>query len=73
MTQTVTATFDDAMKAVNAYDELVSKGFPREKLFLDRETSEVKVIVPDPSQPEAEEILKRHEPDDLQARPYEAT
>ncbi|TDN97309.1 MULTISPECIES: hypothetical protein [Halomonas] len=71
MTQTVTATYDDSMKAVNAYDELVSKGFPREKLFLDKETSEVKVIVPDSTQREAEEILKRHGTDEIHARPYE--
>jgi len=71
MTQTVTATYDDAMKAVNAYDELVSKGFPREKLYLDKEAGEIKVIVPDSSQPEAEEILKRHEPNDTHSTPYE--
>ncbi len=32
MTQTVTAAYGSADKAVNAYDELVSEGYPREKL-----------------------------------------
>ncbi|MDR9440541.1 MAG: hypothetical protein RI841_13765 [Halomonas sp.] len=72
MTQTVTASYGSIDKAANAFDELVSEGFPREKLFLDKEASEVKVIVPEASQPEAEEILNRHEPGEIRARPYEA-
>ncbi|MDR5893573.1 hypothetical protein [Halomonas mongoliensis] len=71
MTQTVTAAYGSADKAVNAYDELVSEGYPREKLYFDRDSNEVKVIVPDASRPEIEEILARHEPDEIRARPYE--
>ncbi|WP_299314906.1 hypothetical protein [uncultured Halomonas sp.] len=71
MTQTVTASYGSADKAVNAYDELVSEGYPREKLYFDRDSNEVKVIVPDASRPEIEEILARHEPDEIRARPYE--
>ncbi len=71
MTQTVTATYQDLMKATNAYDELISMGYPREKLHFDKEAGQIKVIVPDESKPEAEEILNRHQPDDLWARPYE--
>ena len=72
MTLTVTATYQDLMKATNAYDELISEGFPREKLYFDKEAHQVKVIVPDTSKPEVEKILGRHQPDDLWARPYEA-
>jgi len=72
MTQTITAAYDSIDKAANAFDELVSEGFPREKLFLDKETNKVKVIVPETSRPETEEILNRHEPDEVHARPYEA-
>ncbi|MCE8033216.1 MAG: hypothetical protein LPK20_09145 [Halomonas sp.] len=71
MTQTVTATYHDLMKATNAYDELVSEGFPREKLYFDKEAHQVKVIVPDTAKSGAEQILSRHQPDDLWARPYE--
>ncbi|MDI5935759.1 MULTISPECIES: hypothetical protein [Halomonas] len=71
MTQTVTAAYGSAMKATNAYDELVSEGFPREKLYLDKETNQVKVIIPDTSKPEAEEILRRHGPDEFWSRPFE--
>ncbi|MCE8016580.1 hypothetical protein HOP62_10915 [Halomonas sp. MCCC 1A17488] len=71
MTLTVTATYHDLMKATNAYDGLISKNFPREKLHFDKEANQVKVIVPDESKPEAEEILNRHQPDDLWTRPFE--
>lgn len=73
MTQTVTAAYGSIDNAANAFDELVSEGFPREKLFLDKDTKEIKVIVPDTSQPEAEEILNRHGPEEVWARPYEAS
>ncbi|MBS9403273.1 hypothetical protein KG088_06495 [Halomonas sp. TRM85114] len=73
MSHTVTAAYGSIDKAINAFDELVSEGFPREKVYLDKEANHVKVIVPEETKPEAEEILRRHEPDDLQARPFEAS
>ncbi|MBE0488941.1 MAG: hypothetical protein IBX53_07655 [Halomonas sp.] len=73
MTQTVTAAYGNIDMAINAYDELISEGYPREKLYLDRDTHEVKVIVPDTSKPEVEEILGRHGPDEILARPYESS
>lgn len=71
MTQTVTAAYDNVDKAINAYDELVSDGFSSEELFLDRENRQVKVIAPETIQREVEEILNRHEPDEVWSRPYE--
>lgn len=71
MTQTVTAAYGSADKAINAYDELISEGYPREKLYFDKAANEIKVIVPDTSKPEVEEILARHKPDEILARPYE--
>lgn len=72
MTQTITASYDDRLKARNAFDELVSDGFPRESLFLDEESREVKVIIGDEARREVEEVLNRHEPAKLWSRPYEA-
>ncbi|QTF93478.1 hypothetical protein [Halomonas sp. BM-2019] len=71
MTQTVTAAYGSADKAINAYDELIAEGFPREKLYFDKETNQIKVIIPDTVRPEAEEILKRHEPNEVWARPFQ--
>ena len=71
MTQTVTAAYESELKARNAFDELVSDGFPRESLFLDEQAWELKVIIGDSAQREVEEILNRHEPTKLWSRPYE--
>ncbi len=71
MTQTMTAAYDDVTKAINAYDELVSDGFAREELFLDRNNRQVKVIAPDAVLREVEEILRRHDPDEVWSRPFE--
>ncbi len=62
MTKTVTGDFatEDAMK--NAMDDLVSTGIPREKVFLDTERMQLKVIIPAATEPEVNEILKRHQP-----------
>lgn len=72
MTQTVTASYGERLKARNAFDELVADGFPRESLFLDEESREVKVIIGDEARREVEEVLNRHEPVELWSRPFEA-
>lgn len=62
MTKTVTGDFatEDAMK--NAMDDLVSTGIPREKVFMDTEHMQLKVIIPAATESEVNEILKRHQP-----------
>ncbi|MCC5810284.1 MAG: hypothetical protein JJU06_07915 [Ectothiorhodospiraceae bacterium] len=70
MALTVTAAYGNLDKAINAFDELVSDGFAREELFLDRESNQVKVIAPETVKREVEEILLRHEPDRIWDRPY---
>ncbi|MGO2133756.1 MAG: hypothetical protein ACTH3D_12835 [Halomonas sp.] len=71
MTRTITAVYSSDGKAVNAYDELVSEGYPREKLYFDKRANEIKVLVPEASRPEVEEILNRHELDKVWSTPYE--
>lgn len=71
MTQTITAAYSSDGKAGNAYDELVSEGYPREKLYFDKRSNEIKVLAPEASRPEVEEILNRHEPDKIWATPFE--
>ncbi|TVQ85521.1 MAG: hypothetical protein EA400_15320 [Chromatiaceae bacterium] len=71
MTQTITAAFAAIGAARNAVDELISAGFDQDKVFLDKEPCHVKVMVPDTAQPEVEEILRRHEPTEVWARPVE--
>lgn len=62
MTKTVTGAFDSIDKARNAKDELISTGIPSEKVYLDGETNQVKVIIPAATEAEIVEILNRHEP-----------
>lgn len=65
MSHTVTAAYSSVDAARNAVDELISDGFDREKVFLDPQTNEVKVIVPESIRREAEEILQRHQPKEI--------
>jgi hypothetical protein len=69
MTITITAVYDSPDHVTNALDDLVSTGIPREKIFADKDKSEVKVHTPQTSAPEIEEILKRHQPKDIYQRP----
>jgi hypothetical protein len=62
MSKTVTGVFDSIDKARNAKDDLVSTGIPREKVYLDNETNQVKVITPAETEAEILEVLNRHEP-----------
>jgi hypothetical protein len=63
MNETITASYDTVAKARNAVDDLVAVGIPAEKVFLDEERIEVKVIAPKTAEPEITEILQRHQPE----------
>jgi hypothetical protein len=71
MTQTVTAVYLNLDAGRNALEDLIADGFDREKLFLDEESLQVKVMVPDAVKANAEEILRRHDPKDLWSRPVQ--
>lgn len=71
MTQTITAAYADISAARNAVDELISAGFEHEKVFLDREQCQVKVMVPESAHAEVEEMLRRHAPNEVWSRPVE--
>lgn len=73
MTITITAVYESPDHVSNALDDLVSTGIPREKIFTDKDKSEVKVHTPQSSAPEIEEILRRHRPKDVYQRPLAAS
>jgi hypothetical protein len=62
MTKTVTGKFASPAAARNAHEDFIDSGFPSEKVYLDRTTSEVKVIASSDNEPEIREILERHKP-----------
>lgn len=70
---TVTAVYENADQVINAFDDLVSTGIPREKIFADRDHAEVKVATPQTAVPEIEEILRRHRPTDMYHTPLPAS
>ncbi len=65
MTKTVTGTFRDLDAARNAVDDLLSSGFDREKVFLEKDTRQVRVMIPPSVEKEVREILDRHVPQDV--------
>ena len=62
MTETLIAQYGSITQARNVVDDLVSTGFPQEEVFLDKDSLQVKVMVPQAAAPEVQEILDRHNP-----------
>ncbi len=60
MTKALTARFETAEAARNAYEDLIGSGYPRENLFLQSESPELKVATPSETESQAREILGRH-------------
>lgn len=67
MPRTVTAKYETEGAARNAKEDLIHSGIPAEKVHLETADREVKVIVPEPSEREAQEILRRHEPVEVES------
>ena len=65
MPETIKAVYDSKEKVLNAVDDLVSTGIPREKIKVDDASSTVSVVIPATSSPEIKEILQRHQPTDV--------
>ncbi|TCS51300.1 hypothetical protein EDD52_1428 [Primorskyibacter sedentarius] len=65
MTRIVTGKFNTAAAAYNAYEDFVGTGFPDEKLFHAKDSTEVKVITSLEGEPEVREILGRHQPTEV--------
>ncbi|AVO40428.1 hypothetical protein [Simplicispira suum] len=62
MLKTLTATYASKATVANVVDELVNGGLPREKIYSDDTTMQVKVMVPEVEEPGVKEILNRHQP-----------
>lgn len=63
MQKILTAAYGSGEAARNAHRDLVSVGYPRDKLWLDSDTAEVKVATTLDGEREARELLDRHQPD----------
>jgi len=61
---TITKTFASKGALTNVKEDLVGEGIPQEKIYLDKEKLQVKVIIPESGKSEILEILGRHKPVD---------
>ena len=62
MTKIVTAIYASEETLVNVRDDLVSTGIPQDKIRVNKEKRQVQVMSPDVTESEIIEIMRRHEP-----------
>ncbi|MFO7811526.1 MAG: hypothetical protein R6V21_01020 [Pelovirga sp.] len=68
MSKLLIATFDSEDKLKGAQNDLLTStiaGFPREKVLVDKEKKQIKVIMPESTRAELEQVLKAHSPSNL--------
>lgn len=62
MLKTVTATFASRTAVTNAVDDLINADIPRENVFSEDNSTQLKVRVPEVGVVGVKEILARHDP-----------
>ena len=60
MNTTLTGRFDDVDKTKTAREEMFGFGIPREKVHIDEDEKQIKVIVPEEQAPQIRDILEKH-------------
>lgn len=65
MLKTITATYASKTAVTNVVDELINDGLPREKIYSDEATMQVKVNIPKVEESGIMQILNRHEPTEI--------
>jgi len=65
MSITLTGTYENMDAVRNTLDDLISTGIDREKVFVDKEHTQIKVMIPQTIQREVTEILNRHNPTEM--------
>jgi hypothetical protein len=69
MSSIVTAHYDTEDAVNNVIDDLVATGIPRDRIVKDPDHSRVSVTIGSQAEPEVTEILNRHGPAEIHARP----
>ncbi len=73
MNKVLTATFDSEDKLKAAKNHLLTTsiaGFPRENIYVDNEKKEIKVIIPETTKAEVEQVLNEHSPKKLTVKDF---
>ncbi|MFT6916390.1 MAG: hypothetical protein ACJAWL_002725 [Motiliproteus sp.] len=68
MNTTVTGTYQSATQVKNTQEDLIALGIPREQIFVDENNHQIKIMIPEVTEPEIEVILKRHQFSEITAR-----
>ncbi|MFT5722790.1 MAG: hypothetical protein ACI9W6_003126 [Motiliproteus sp.] len=68
MNTTVTGTYESATQVTNTQEDLIALGIPREQIFVDKKNHQIKIMIPEITEPEIEMILKRHQFSEITAR-----
>lgn len=61
MTVTVTGSYESSKQTQIVFDDLMANGIPREQVFIDESSNEVKVMIADATEPDVEEMLRGHD------------
>ncbi len=62
MSKTIIRTYASEEALRNVEEDLVATGIEQEQILIDKDTKQVKVVVPATAEPEIVEILERHQP-----------
>ncbi len=62
MTKIVTAIYASEDTLPNVRDDLISTGIPQEKIRVNKDKRQVQVMSPDVTESEIIEIMRRHDP-----------
>lgn len=63
MNTTLTGRFDDLDKTKTAREEMFAFGIPRDKVHIDEDEKQIKVVIPEDQAPQIREILEKHDID----------
>jgi len=59
--KTMTGSFEDVDQARAARKYMVANGIPQEKIFIDDDRMEIKVIIPEEQTPQIREVFGNHD------------
>jgi len=66
MLKRMKAIYDSSSTVDNVVVDLIGTGIPRDNIFIDKANNRVEINIPAESEPEASEILKRHNPENFE-------
>ena len=73
MNETVTATYESETKVKNVVEALIdSIGIPQEKIFVDKASKQVKVIIPTATENEVKRVMQSYQPENMSERVWES-